>query len=146
MIALHGAGSPKGAQLYMECAQINISGGTAKVSPATYSIPGIYKQNDPGLLVNIYQMTSSSSYTIPGPNVFTCASGSGGSGSGQATTSQAGATTTLVTSTKTSAAGSAPTCTVAQWAQCGGSGFTGCTTCASPYACNQQNQYYSQCS
>lgn len=27
----------------MECAQINISGGTAKVSPTTYSIPGIYK-------------------------------------------------------------------------------------------------------
>lgn len=26
----------------MECAQINISGGTATVSPTTYSIPGIY--------------------------------------------------------------------------------------------------------
>ncbi|KAI0533995.1 glycosyl hydrolase family 61-domain-containing protein [Xylaria digitata] len=141
MIALHGAGSAQGAQLYMECAQINISGGSAKVSPATYSIPGIYKQNDPGLLINIYQMTSSSKYTIPGPSVFTCASGSGG---GQATATQAEPTTTLVTSTKT-AVGSAPTCTVGQWAQCGGSGFTGCSTCASPYTCKQQNQYYSQC-
>ncbi|TGJ83092.1 hypothetical protein E0Z10_g5650 [Xylaria hypoxylon] len=87
MIALHGAGSPKGAQLYMECAQINISGGSAKASPATYSIPGIYKQNDPGLLVNIYGMTSASVYTIPGPSVFTCAAGSG---AGQATTTEAG--------------------------------------------------------
>jgi hypothetical protein len=26
----------------MECAQINVSGGTATVSPTTYSIPGIY--------------------------------------------------------------------------------------------------------
>jgi cellulase len=50
----------------MECAQINVTGGTASASPATYSIPGIYKANDPGLLINIYSMTSSSKYTIPG--------------------------------------------------------------------------------
>ncbi|KAI0458288.1 glycosyl hydrolase family 61-domain-containing protein [Xylaria acuta] len=142
MIALHGAGSPQGAQLYMECAQINISGGSTKVSPTTYSIPGIYNQNDPGLLINIYQMTSASTYTIPGPSIFTCAGGSGG---GQTTTTKAGATTTLVTSTKTSG-GSAPACTAAQWAQCGGTGYTGCTTCASPLTCKKQNDYYSQCS
>ncbi|KAI1145064.1 glycosyl hydrolase family 61-domain-containing protein [Nemania diffusa] len=145
MIALHAAGSPMGAQLYMECAQINISGGSAKVTPATYSIPGIYKQNDPGLLINIYQMTSASTYTIPGPSLFSCAAGSGG-GQTTATTTQAGQTTTLVTSTKTSVAGSAPTsCATAQWAQCGGSGFTGCSTCATPYTCKKQNEYYSQC-
>lgn len=27
----------------MECAQINISGGSGSASPETYSIPGIYK-------------------------------------------------------------------------------------------------------
>ncbi|KAI0860928.1 glycosyl hydrolase family 61-domain-containing protein [Xylaria cubensis] len=141
MIALHAAGSPQGAQLYMECAQINISGGTAKVSPATNSIPGIYNQNDPGLLINIYQMTSSSTYTIPGPSKFTCAAGSGG---GQTTTTKAATTTTLVTSTKTSG-GSTPACTAAQWAV-SGAGYTGCTTCASPLTCKKQNDYYSQCS
>ncbi|KAI0194324.1 glycosyl hydrolase family 61-domain-containing protein [Xylaria flabelliformis] len=141
MIALHAAGSPQGAQLYMECAQINISGGTAKVSPATNSIPGIYNQNDPGLLINIYQMTSSSTYTIPGPSKFTCAAGSGG---GQTTTTKAATTTTLVTSTKTSG-GSTPVCTAAQWAV-SGAGYTGCTTCASPLTCKKQNDYYSQCS
>ncbi|ETS82901.1 hypothetical protein PFICI_04777 [Pestalotiopsis fici W106-1] len=73
MIALHSASSTGGAQLYMECAQINVSGGTASVSPTTYSIPGIYAADDPGLLINIYSMTSSSTYTIPGPDVFTCA-------------------------------------------------------------------------
>ncbi|RYP40000.1 hypothetical protein DL767_001934 [Monosporascus sp. MG133] len=43
MIALHAASSPQGAQLYMECAQINISGGKATATPQTHSIPGIYK-------------------------------------------------------------------------------------------------------
>ncbi|KAK9425550.1 putative Endo-beta-1,4-glucanase D [Seiridium unicorne] len=73
MIALHAASSSQGAQLYMECAQISISGGKGTVSPTTYSIPGIYSATDPGLLINIYSMTSSSTYTIPGPDVFTCA-------------------------------------------------------------------------
>lgn len=146
MIALHAAGSNQGAQLYMECAQINISGGTATKTPTTYSFPGMYKQNDPGILVNIYSMSKDSTYVIPGPDPFTCSASSGG---GSQTTAQLPGTTTLVTSTKTTAAGTTPTtpaaCTVAQWAQCGGSGFTGCTTCASGYTCKKQNDYYSQC-
>ncbi|KAI1442800.1 lytic polysaccharide monooxygenase [Annulohypoxylon stygium] len=66
MIALHGASSPNGAQLYMECAQVNITGGSANKTPTTYSLPGIYKQDDPGILVNIYSMTANSQYVIPG--------------------------------------------------------------------------------
>lgn len=70
----------------MECAQIEVSGGTGSASPATYSIPGIYKVShmtraevtprltthliskatDPGILINIYSMTPASTYTIPG--------------------------------------------------------------------------------
>lgn len=42
MIALHSASSYPGAQLYMECAQIEITGSTGAASPETYSIPGIY--------------------------------------------------------------------------------------------------------
>ncbi|KAI1636143.1 lytic polysaccharide monooxygenase [Biscogniauxia mediterranea] len=72
MIALHAASSELGAQLYMECAQINVSGGTASVTPATSSIPGIYKQDDPGILINIYSMTADSEYVIPGPELFSC--------------------------------------------------------------------------
>ncbi|KAI1654478.1 carbohydrate-binding module family 1 protein [Daldinia decipiens] len=146
MIALHAAGSSKGVQLYMECAQINISGGSATKSPTTYSFPGIYKQDDPGILINIYSMDKNSQYIIPGPDPFTCSAA--GSGGNPQTTPNPPASTTLATSTKT-AAPTTPTspsgCAVAQWAQCGGSGYTGCSTCASGYTCKKQNEYYSQC-
>ncbi|KAK4447929.1 family 61 glycosyl hydrolase [Podospora aff. communis PSN243] len=72
MVALHGARSNGGAQLYMECAQIEISGGTGSIKPKTYSIPGIYKSNDPGLLIDIYSMKPTSKYVIPGPPLFAC--------------------------------------------------------------------------
>ncbi|KAK6527497.1 hypothetical protein TWF694_004480 [Orbilia ellipsospora] len=32
-----------------------------------------------------------------------------------------------------------------QWAQCGGIGWTGGTSCASPYVCSTLNPYYAQC-
>jgi len=70
LIALHAAGSSGGAQLYMECAQINVIGGSGAKSPATVSFPGAYSATDPGILINIYQTLSS--YTIPGPTKFTC--------------------------------------------------------------------------
>ncbi|CAK4501670.1 unnamed protein product [Aphanomyces euteiches] len=34
---------------------------------------------------------------------------------------------------------------VALWGQCGGTGYTGSTTCAAGAVCNKQNDYYSQC-
>ncbi|KAK4155735.1 hypothetical protein C8A00DRAFT_41665 [Chaetomidium leptoderma] len=36
-------------------------------------------------------------------------------------------------------------CQVAKWGQCGGSGWSGCTTCASGSTCRASNQWYSQC-
>ena len=42
MIALHGAGSYPGAQFYMECAQINIIGGSGAKTPSTVALPGAY--------------------------------------------------------------------------------------------------------
>ncbi|CAG8983748.1 hypothetical protein HYALB_00009844 [Hymenoscyphus albidus] len=70
LIALHAAGSSGGAQLYMECAQINISGGKGTKTPTTVSLPGAYKATDPGILINIYQTLTG--YTIPGPALFKC--------------------------------------------------------------------------
>ncbi|KAK2807769.1 hypothetical protein FQN50_005311 [Emmonsiellopsis sp. PD_5] len=70
LIALHAAGSPQGAQLYMECAQIEVTGGSGGASPATVSFPGAYSAEDPGILINIYQELES--YDIPGPEVFSC--------------------------------------------------------------------------
>jgi len=40
---------------------------------------------------------------------------------------------------------SALAATAAEWAQCGGQGFTGPTQCASGLTCKAQNPYYSQC-
>ncbi|KAH7635243.1 hypothetical protein B0T09DRAFT_379068 [Sordaria sp. MPI-SDFR-AT-0083] len=50
------------------------------------------------------------------------------------------------TSSKTSSA-TAPTGTnlAQRWAQCGGIGYTGPTVCVSPWTCQKQNDYYSQC-
>lgn len=55
--------------------------------------------------------------------------------------------TTLRTTTTSSqaATSSAASCTVPQYYQCGGSAYTGCTTCASGYTCVAQNTFYSQC-
>ena len=41
VVALHSAGGLGSAQFYMECAQINVSGGTGG-SPSTVSFPGAY--------------------------------------------------------------------------------------------------------
>ncbi|KAL2168391.1 hypothetical protein VTG60DRAFT_7304 [Thermothelomyces hinnuleus] len=59
------------------------------------------------------------------------------------TTKASSATTTSAPATSTTAGSGG--CIAAQWAQCGGINFTGCTTCASPYKCNFINDYYSQC-
>ncbi|CEJ61474.1 Putative Endo-1,4-beta-D-glucanase [Penicillium brasilianum] len=55
------------------------------------------------------------------------------------------ATKSTSTTTSTTSTGSTATATASHWAQCGGIGWTGATTCASPYTCQVQNAYYSQC-
>ncbi|KAH7119833.1 glycoside hydrolase [Dendryphion nanum] len=70
LIALHGANSAKGAQFYMECAQINIIGASASKTPATVSLPGAYSASDKGILYNLY--SGQKTYTAPGPAVFKC--------------------------------------------------------------------------
>ncbi|KAJ9151135.1 Xyloglucanase [Pleurostoma richardsiae] len=53
--------------------------------------------------------------------------------------------TVRATSSTTTSSAPASGCTAAQWAQCGGTGYTGCTTCAAGTTCKYQNDYYSQC-
>ncbi|KAJ5579415.1 hypothetical protein N7450_008282 [Penicillium hetheringtonii] len=64
-------------------------------------------------------------------------------GTATTTTTSAGQSTTSSTSTTSSSGGS--TTGIAHWGQCGGSGWTGGTTCASGYSCTYFNDYYSQC-
>ncbi|OBT66747.1 hypothetical protein VE03_04061 [Pseudogymnoascus sp. 23342-1-I1] len=69
VIALHAAASSGGAQFYMSCYQLEVTGsGTS--NPSGVSFPGAYSASDPGILININQDLAS--YTIPGPtDVFT---------------------------------------------------------------------------
>ncbi|KAG8996564.1 hypothetical protein FRB94_014302 [Tulasnella sp. JGI-2019a] len=63
------------------------------------------------------------------------------------TTTKATTTTTTKTSTTTTKTSTTATATDAagEYSQCGGIGYTGPTTCVSPYVCTYSNDYYSQC-
>ncbi|KAL2258014.1 hypothetical protein VTK26DRAFT_8840 [Humicola hyalothermophila] len=155
-LALHTAGQPGGAQFYMSCYQITVEGGSGTASPATVKIPGAYGANDPGIVVNIHGAISN--YVAPGPAVY-----SGGTvktaGSGCAgceSTCSVGSSPSAVAPSTGSGGGAsdpgAPSgggnsgCSVQAYGQCGGTGYTGCTQCASGFTCRDVSPpYYSQC-
>ncbi|PSN64881.1 putative cellulose binding protein [Corynespora cassiicola Philippines] len=66
-IALHAAGSPGGAQPYVTCYQISVTGSGTR-TPEGVAFPGAYDPADPGLQINIYQAMSE--YVAPGPAVI----------------------------------------------------------------------------
>jgi cellulase len=153
VIALHAAGGSNGAQLYMTCYQISVSGG-GSASPATVTFPGAYKSSDPGILVNIH--SSLSTYVVPGPAVYSGGSTkvAGSACTGCESTCKVGSSpsTTLVapaptgTSPAPGGGGGNPSCSVAKYGQCGGNGYTGCTSCASGSTCVAVSPpFYSQC-
>ncbi|KAG4413797.1 hypothetical protein IFR04_013069 [Cadophora malorum] len=69
-IALHSAGSAGGAQFYISCAQINVTGGGSGTPGPLVAFPGAYKSTDPGIMLNIYYPIPKS-YTPPGPPAWT---------------------------------------------------------------------------
>lgn len=60
-------------------------------------------------------------------------------------TSTATTLTTSVVQTTTAATATSTGATQSEYGQCGGTGWTGPTVCASPYTCTYENGYYSQC-
>ncbi|KAF9882829.1 hypothetical protein FE257_005102 [Aspergillus nanangensis] len=79
IIALHSSGNENGAQNYPQCLNLKVTGGGSDKPTGTLGT-ALYKNTDPGILVNIYQ--SLSSYDIPGPALYSgSSSGSGSSGS-----------------------------------------------------------------
>ncbi|KAI9152014.1 putative endo-beta-1,4-glucanase D [Paramyrothecium foliicola] len=70
-IGLHSASAAGGAQLYISCAQVNVSGGSGSARPSLLSFPGSYRANDPGLQVNIYYPVPTN-YKAPGGNPLQC--------------------------------------------------------------------------
>jgi len=104
IIALHSANGLNGAQPYVGCVELTISG-SGSATPSAVSIPGAYSPTDPGILFNLY--TTITSYPIPGPAVYKAGSSSSSSGS-----SSSGSTTkptTKPTSAPTTKPTSAPT-------------------------------------
>jgi len=67
-LALHTAGQTGGAQFYVTCYQLSISGGGSKKLPAGVRLPGAYRANDPGIKVNIW--SNLTTYKAPGPAVW----------------------------------------------------------------------------
>ncbi|KAF2026142.1 hypothetical protein EK21DRAFT_74911 [Setomelanomma holmii] len=67
-IALHQAQNVGGAQIYLSCAQVEVTGGgTGRPGPLV-AFPGSYNANDPGLRWSYYPIPTS--YTVPGPAVW----------------------------------------------------------------------------
>ncbi|KZT41817.1 hypothetical protein SISSUDRAFT_1016925 [Sistotremastrum suecicum HHB10207 ss-3] len=154
IIALHAASSYPGAQFYMECAQINVTGG-GTATPATVAFPGAYKSTDPGITIDIYYPPVTN-YVVPGPDVFTCpgdtastpvpppASSTSSSTSKSSTTSTT-STKSISTSSSTTTTSTSSGATQSAYGQCGGVGYTGPTVCASGSTCTVSSAYYSQC-
>ncbi|XDG04512.1 hypothetical protein ABKA04_004127 [Annulohypoxylon sp. FPYF3050] len=68
-IALHQAQSVGGAQMYLSCAQVEVTGGGSGTPGPLVAFPGAYQPNDPGLLWSYYPVPTT--YTAPGPAVWT---------------------------------------------------------------------------
>ncbi|KAK3328619.1 glycoside hydrolase [Cercophora scortea] len=71
IIALHSAWAVGEAQFYPSCHQLQVTGSGTVVPTSLVSIPGVYKSDDPGIFVNVW---NAGGYTIPGPAVFQCPS------------------------------------------------------------------------
>lgn len=68
-IALHVAQSFGGAQFYLSCAQVKVTGGGSGSPGPLVAFPGAYTGNEPGILINInYPIPAN--YTQPGPAVW----------------------------------------------------------------------------
>ncbi|KAI1852276.1 hypothetical protein JX265_006325 [Neoarthrinium moseri] len=107
MLALHGAQTVGGAQFYMGCAQLKVTGtGSGSCTPSI-SIPGTYKAEDDNIYIpNVYNGFDPTTYTAPGGSVATC--GGSGSGSSPSTTAAASTSASSAAVPASSAASSAP--------------------------------------
>ncbi|KAK6070236.1 endoglucanase II (glycosyl hydrolase family 61) [Seiridium cupressi] len=102
MLALHSSETVGGAQFYIGCAQLTITGtGSGSCTP-TISLPGAYTAEDDDIYIpDFYNGFDATTYTAPGGDVAACG------GSSPATTAAASSTATSVAASATSAASSA---------------------------------------
>ena len=138
VIALHVASQSGGAQHYVSCYQLEVTGG-GSANPAGVSFPGAYSLSDPGILFTVYGQYSS--YPVPGPAVYTGGAGGGSNPVPAVTSTTKAATSPSATPTPAPSTGG----TIPKYQQCGGIGWTGSGTCVSGSTCSKTNDYYSQC-
>ncbi|KAL5351983.1 hypothetical protein V496_04621 [Pseudogymnoascus sp. VKM F-4515 (FW-2607)] len=132
-------------QFYIECAQISVTGGGSGVPGPLVAIPGAFHDTDSGYTANIYN--SLTSYTVPGPAVWAGGNSGGGGSNTQPPTNPTTTPPTQQTTTAPPTQQTTPPVSgtgAALYGQCGGTGWTGPTTCASG-TCKATNQWYSQC-
>lgn len=95
-----------------------------------------------GTSFNVNGQTYSGPIDTKVGGVYTVSLGPGNGSTSTSTTQISSTSTTTSTSTSSS---STATAAAQHWGQCGGIGWTGPTQCISPYTCQAQNPYYSQC-
>lgn len=94
MLALHAAETIGGAQFYIGCAQIKITGTGGGCSPSI-ELPGAYDAEDDDIYIpDVYNGFDPTTYSAPGGDVAVC----GGSGSSQPVTTAPEATSTSAAS------------------------------------------------
>ncbi|KAJ5753028.1 hypothetical protein N7520_009945 [Penicillium odoratum] len=106
IIALHSAEETNGAQNYPQCINLKVTGGGSATPSGTLGT-ALYKNTDPGILINIY--TSLSTYEIPGPTLYTAAATTA---STAVSTTAVATTSAEVTSTPASVESVVPTTTL----------------------------------
>jgi len=125
------AGSPSTNSADWHIGVLRLPNGGTNSAPEDWYWSGIFVEEAP--------ITTS----IAGPNPGSGGSAPPPSSSSTITSGSSSSTPTSSTSSTTTTA-TGPTQT--QWGQCGGNGWTGPTTCASPYTCKPVSPpYYSQC-
>ncbi|KAH9905788.1 glycoside hydrolase [Xylariomycetidae sp. FL2044] len=74
MLALHGSQTLDGAQFYIGCAQLSITGaGSTGACTPEISLPGAYGADDANIYIpNFYNGFDPTTYTAPGGDVATC--------------------------------------------------------------------------
>jgi cellulase len=149
-------------QFYPECAQLNIiNGGSLEpTSSELVTFPGGYSDSDPGLSVVLYSSAAQTqtTYKVPGPPLYAGVNGGGsspqpstvGTTAKPSSSSSTKPVTTIAPSSTTKVVTTSPTSSAAgplasAYAQCGGKGWTGATSCSSGYTCKASGDYYSQC-
>lgn len=68
-LAIHAAQKNKGAQFYVACAQIKVSGSETELPGQTIKFPGTYTANSTGILIpKLWSLITN--YTSPGPELW----------------------------------------------------------------------------